>query len=186
MKRISLIASLILIPQLALAWPWSTDMMNQPSVKPQELPDGKDEMYGFPARSVPVQGIPTKIANRDEAKTLTNPIPLSDASLKKGRTLFRIYCAACHGLTGKADSPVSGKIGAISLVQDYVQHDLTEGWVFGTITFGSFIMPAYGVPRGNAEQRGSNDLSVEERWHVVNYVKNGLIKEASVQAAATH
>jgi mono/diheme cytochrome c family protein len=104
--------------------------------------------------------------------------------MKKGRNLFRIYCAACHGLTGKAESPVSGKIGAIELTSDYVQKDLTEGWIFGTITFGSAIMPAYGVPSANAESRGSNDLSVEERWHVVNYVRNGLLKEPSVTTAA--
>jgi len=122
-------------------------------------------------------GIPTKVANRDEAKDLVNPIPVSAASLKKGRNLFRIYCAACHGLTGKADSPVSSKIGAIDLTDDYVQKSLTQGWVWGTITFGSYVMPAYGVPN---EQGGSNDLSVEERWHVVNYLKNGLVKETQV------
>ena len=136
-------------------------------------------MTPFPARSVPVMGIPTKVANRDEAKSLVNPIPVSATSLKIGRNLFRIYCAACHGLSGKADSPVSSKIGAIDLTDDYVQKSLTEGWVWGTITFGSYVMPAYGVP---GEQGGSNDLSVEERWHVVNYVKNGLQKETTVAA----
>jgi mono/diheme cytochrome c family protein len=164
----------MLIPTMALAWPWSQDMMNQPSIKPQE-----GEMTPFPSRSVPVSGIPTRVASREEAKDLANPIPVSAASLQKGRNLFRIYCAACHGLTGKAESPVSGKIGAIDLTDDYVQKTLTEGWVWGTITFGSFVMPAYGVP---GEQGGSNDLSVEERWHVVNYVKNGLVKETQVAA----
>lgn len=174
MKRIALLLAVLTIPSVALAWPWSQDMMNQPSIKPQE-----GVMTPFPARSVPVMGIPTKVANRDETKDLVNPIPVTAASLKKGRNLFRIYCAACHGLSGKADSPVSGKIGAIDLTDDYVQKTLTEGWLWGTITFGSFVMPAYGVP---GEQGGSNDLSVEERWHVVNYVKNGLLKETTVAA----
>ncbi len=170
MKRIMLLLTIVtMVPSVVYAWPWSTDMMNQPSIKPQEgVPNA------FPARSVPVGGIPTRINNRDEAKDLQNPVPVSKASLKKGRTLFRIYCAACHGLSGKADSPVSGKIGAIDLTDDYVQKTLTEGWVYGTITFGSFVMPAYGVPN---EQGGSNDLSVEERWHVVNYLKNALVQE---------
>ena len=140
-------------------------------------------MKPFPKRSVPVGGIPTKVANRDEAKDLVNPMAVSEASLKKGRNLFRIYCAACHGLSGKADSPVSTKIGAIDLTDDYVQKTLTEGWVWGTITFGSYVMPAYGVP---SEEGGSNDLSVEERWHVVNYVKHGLLKEANKAAVATN
>ncbi len=171
-----------LLPGAAFAWPWSTDMVNQPSIKPQE---GK--MMLFPARSIPIQGVPTEVANRDEAKELVNPIPPTEESIKKGRTLFRVICAACHGLTGSRESPVSDKIGAIALNDDYVQKMLTEGWVWGTITFGSAIMPAYGKPTGREDQRGSNDLSVEERWHVVNYVKHGLIKEPPpvVKTAAT-
>jgi len=170
----------VMFPSVVLAWPWSTDMMDQPSIKPQE-----GVMTPFPKHSVPVQGIPTKVANREEAKPLKNPIPLTPASLKKGKTLFRIYCSACHGLTGKADSPVSPKIGAISLVDDYVQHQLTEGWVFGTITFGSYVMPAYGDPEMRDDKRGSDDLSVEERWNVVNYVKHGLAKDAAAEGTQT-
>ncbi|MGD8593494.1 MAG: cytochrome c [Gammaproteobacteria bacterium] len=167
----------LMLPALVQAWPWSQDMMNQPSIKPQE-----GVMYPFPKRSIPVQGVPTKVANREEAKELQNPIPVTEESLKKGRTLFRIICSACHGLTGKADSPVSAKIGAIDLTDDYVQNTLTEGWIWGTITFGSFIMPPYGVP--DPEKGGSNDLSVEERWHVVNYVKHGLANESKAMTAS--
>ena len=177
--KISLILLMMSVPAVVLAWPWSQDMMNQPSIKPQE-----GVMKPFPKRSVPVMGIPTKVANREEAKGLKNPIPATEESIKKGRTLFRIYCSACHGLSGKADSPVSQKVGAIDLTDDYVQKTLTEGWVWGTISFGSYVMPAYGVPN---EQGGSNDLSVEERWHVVNFVKTGMLieaKEAEEAAAA--
>jgi mono/diheme cytochrome c family protein len=170
---ITILSAVLLVPSAVLAWPWSTDMMNQPSIKPQE---GK--ITPFPKRSVPVFGIPTKVANREEATSLKNPIPVSEASLKKGRRLFRIYCAACHGLTGRRDTPVADKIGAIDLTQDYYQTTLSEGYIWGTITFGSVIMPAYGVPTADPMKGGSNDLTVEERWHVVNYVKNGLVGEA--------
>ena len=179
MKRIAVLLTALAIPSAAMAWPWSTDMMNQPSIKPQE-----GVMTPFPARSIPVTGIPTKVANRDEAKNLVNPVMATAESIKNGRTLFRIYCSACHGLAGKADSPVSQKIGAIDLTDAYVQNSLTEGWLLGTIAFGSYVMPAYGVPN---EQGGSNDLTVEERWHVVNYVKTGMVveaKEADAAAAA--
>lgn len=174
MRKYFTIAMLSLMPMQAFAWPWSQDMMDQPSIKPQEgVP------FAFPARSVPVTGIPTKVANREAADSLTNPIPVSEASLKTGKNLFKIYCAACHGLTGTADSPVSPKIGAADLTADYIQN-YSDGWIWGTITFGSAIMPAYGKP---GEGGGSNDLSVEERWHVVNYVKNKLVQDAG--AAAT-
>lgn len=169
----------MLLPAVVFAWPWSTDMMNQPSIKPQETYKGK--IFSFPARSVPTIGKPTTVANRDEAKSLQNPIEASASSMKLGKRLFTIYCSACHGFTGKADSPISPKIGAIDLTTDYVQKDLTEGWIFGTITFGSAIMPAYGKP---GEGGGSNDLSVEERWHVVNYVRNQLTKQSAAKVAS--
>ena len=175
-----LLAAALLLPTAALAWPWSTDMMNQPSIKPQE-----GEMAPFPLRSIPVQGIPTMVKNREEAKSLVNPVPVTTASLKEGKFLYKVYCGACHGNTGAANSPITNKIGAISLVDDYVQGNLTEGWLFGTITFGSYVMPAYGKPSGRDDLRGSNDLSVEERWHVVNYIKHGLVDDNNKAATRT-
>jgi len=163
-----LIIAAAMVPTVAFAWPWSTDMMNQPSIKPQE---GNPAL--FPKRSVPVTGIPTKVKDRAEASDLKNPVAVTDASIKKGRDLYQIICAACHGLSGKADSPVSEKIGAVDLTAEYIQN-YPDGYIYGTITFGSAIMPAYGVVN---EQGGSNDLSPEERWHVVNYLKHQLMKE---------
>ncbi len=177
----------VFFPAMAWAWPWSTDMVDQPAIEPQ-APVSADrlEMYPFPKRSVPLDGLPTVVASREEADTLSNPIPASAASIDQGRTLFKIYCAACHGLTGAGDSPVSGKIGAPPLLDDRIQKTLTEGWLYGTITFGSFLMPAYGAPQNRADQRGSNDLASDERWHIVNYMRNGLVQDAesAVRTAA--
>jgi len=159
----------------AHAWPWSNDMMNQASIKPQE------QITPFPARSIPVSGIPSaQWEDRDATEDLTNPFAPSASSLKTGKVLFKIYCTACHGQTGRAESAVA-KLGmpANDLTDDYVQSELTEGWVFGTITFGSAVMPPYGrAGDQNDEARGSNDLSVDERWHVVNYVKHQLKADA--------
>ncbi len=185
MKRLAILL-LLTAPMVVFAWPWSQDMMNQPSIKPQE-----GTQTPFPKRSVPYSipygGELTQVANREEAKELENPIPVNDKSLKKGKQLFKIYCGACHGLLGKADksSPIAEKIGAIPLIGDYVQKDLTEGWIWGTITYGSYVMPAYGDPTGNADGKGSNDLSVDERWHVVNYLRNQLVADANGGAAVT-
>lgn len=175
MRLKSVIAGALMTPAVALAWPWSTDMMNQPSIKPQE-----GSMVPFPERSIPATGIPTKVASREETREMASPVTASPESIDKGRTLYKIYCAVCHGLTGGADSPVAAKIGAIALHDSYVQENLSEGWIWGTITFGSYVMPAYGVPQG---KRGSNDLNVEERWHVVNYVKHGLTQDHAAAAS---
>jgi len=167
-----------MVPSVAFAWPWSTDMMNQPNIKPQEGVPAP-----FPKRSVPVTGIPTKVKDRAASLDLKNPVPVTEASIKKGRDLFQIICSACHGLSGKADSPVSEKIGAVDLTAEYIQN-YPDGHIWGTITFGSAIMPAYGVPNSEG---GSNDLTVDERWHVVNYLKHQLMKEpASVTTYSTY
>lgn len=177
----------LMFPAVAWSWPWSTDMADQPAIEPQSpVTEDRMEMYPFPKRSVPVGGLQTTVANREEARDLANPVPVNDASVNQGRTLFKIYCAACHGLTGHAESPVSGKIGAPPLADNPYIDGMTEGWIFGTITFGSFLMPAYGAPQARADGRGANDLNIEERWHVVNYVRHGLAKDAqsSVRTAA--
>jgi len=166
---------IVLNATTAHAWPWSNDMMNQASIKPQE------KITPFPARSVPVTGIPSaRWEDRDATEGLKNPHAPDARSLKTGKVLFQIYCAACHGLTGRAESEVAKRgMPANDLTDDYVQKDLTEGWIFGTITFGSAVMPPYGrAGDQNDEARGSNDLSVEERWDVVNYVKHQLRADA--------
>ncbi len=158
----------------AHAWPWSNDMVNQPSIKPQEktLPMLK--------RSVPITGVATPWADRDATEALKNPVAATGESVRLGRKMFRIYCAACHGLTGRAESPVAEKIGAPDLTDPDLMDDLSEGWIFGTITFGSAIMPPYGRAGDmNDEARGANDLSVEERWHVVNYITHQLRNDAA-------
>lgn len=181
--KIILIA--MLFPVVAWAWPWSVDMADQPAIEPQHpVVDG--EMMPFPLRSVPVTGIPTSYASREETRELENPYSPDDAaSINEGRMLFTIYCAACHGRAGAGNAPVGLKIGAPPLLDTYFQEVLTEGWVFGTITFGSALMPAYGIPASRSDQRGSNDLSVEERWHVVNYVRNAMVEEAERNSTRT-
>ena len=180
MKLRGVIAGVMLVPSVAMAWPWSTDMMNQPNIKPQE-----GTMVPFPTRSIPIQGLGPLVANREETREMVNPISATAESVKEGRVLYKIYCATCHGTTGNpADAPVGGKIGAIALNDDYVQQTMSEGWIWGTITFGSYVMPSYGVPRAREDSRGSNDLSVEERWHVVNYIKHGMVKDHAARTAA--
>lgn len=168
-------AILTLAVSEAHAWPWSNDMMNQASIKPQE------KTTPFPARSVPVTGIPSaQWEDRDATEHLANPHAPSASSIKQGKVLFQIYCATCHGDTGRAESEVVKRgMPANDLTDEYVQDEMTEGWIFGTITFGSAVMPPYGRAGDmNDAARGSNDLSVDERWHVVNYVKHQLKDDA--------
>jgi len=168
MKKFLLILCMLALPTAVMAWPWSRDLMNQPSIKPQEGP-----LNTYPNDSVPVGGPWTKVADRDAADQMKNPVAATKKSIDMGHALFQTYCFPCHGASGKGDGPV-GKIfetEPADLSSDYVKDDLTDGWIWGTITFGSYIMPRYGY-----------DMSPTERWHVVNYIRNVLEKRMTAES----
>lgn len=174
-RLLLLVVAVLPLAQEATAWPWSQDMMNQPSIKPQEPYKGR--LFRSPRRAIPITGRPTQVPDRNAANSLKNPFAPTSESISQGRQLYTIYCSACHGATGQADTPVSQLLFAANLSTQRVQQELTEGWLWGTITFGSTIMPGYGRV---GPQGGSNDLTSDERWHVVNFVRHGLPKKPTV------
>ncbi len=175
MKKLSLAIVLLLAPALAQAWPWSMDMANQISTKPQESPDPANPgMTNFPARSVPVPGTMVNVKDADAAEKLKDPVQADEKSIAKGGQLFAIYCVPCHGKLGKGDGYVGQKfiVQPADLTSDTTK-ERTDGYIWAHITFGGPIMPTYG-----------NDLNPTERWHVINYVRKVLQKaEAPVSEA---
>ena len=164
MNKSICIALLALAPSMAFAWPWSMDMANQISVKPQS---GPEATRPFPSRSVPMEGTRTSLRVHDKAQAqlLTNPNPPSAASVGRGRKLYQIYCVACHGESGTGDGLVGAKLvlKPFDLTGDRVQKEVPEGYIFGYVSFGGAIMPSY-----------ANDLYPAERWDVINYLRHGL------------
>ena len=181
MKKLSLAIALLIAPSLAHAWPWSHDMANQVSVKPQESPDSANPgMTLFPKRSVPVAGTTVRVADADAARNMTNPVAPDDASVAKGEHLFNIYCTPCHGVSGTGDGLVGAKLvmQPWNLTNSNEMHswnaaEYPDGYIFGYMSLGGAVMPSY-----------ANDLSATERWHVVNYIRKVLQKTPAAQAAA--
>jgi mono/diheme cytochrome c family protein len=105
---------------------------------------------------VPVQG-PDLIAG--EPASL--PVPSSPNSLQRGKTLFGINCVMCHGAGGTGN----GAVGAFfnpkpfNLTSSAVQN-LQDNELFLVITQGFGVMPP-----------AAENLSPEERWDVINYVR---------------
>ncbi len=174
MKSFRWIILLALIPSLAMAWPWSKDMANQISVKPQE---GPDSVRSFPQRSVPMDGTKTTpyIHDHDAAIKLPNPNPATPESIARGKAMFKIYCVPCHGTSGTGDGLVGAKliVRPFDLTADRVQKEMPEGYIFAQVTFGGALMPSYG-----------NDMYPTERWDLVNYVRHGLKAEQSAAVGA--
>jgi hypothetical protein len=90
---------------------------------------------------------------------LTNPTPVSPASLANGRKYYQINCAVCHGDAGLGNGPaVKYGMAGINIVMD-VTKGRPDGYIYGIIRNGRGLMPTY------------NRIEEMDRWDVVNYVR---------------
>jgi S-disulfanyl-L-cysteine oxidoreductase SoxD len=141
----------------AFGWPWSTDMMYQPSIKPYEEP------LPYPDLSITNKGIRVvPIIPREEFEEMTvNPVSPDKASLENGEALFKNFCVVCHGPEGKGDGPVIKKgFYPVNLTAPPTQAR-TDGFLYAYIRFGGKVMmPSY---RESISEKGA--------WDVVNYVR---------------
>jgi mono/diheme cytochrome c family protein len=139
---------------LAYGWPWSTDMMKQPSIKPQAAP------RTMPENSVPIQGKEPPMDRMEAGKKLHNPVEATAASVANGNRLFHIYCAACHGPEAKGNGPVAKKFIPPPDLTMEVFRQRPDGFIYETIRTGGPIMPSQG-----------DALLAQERWDIVNYLR---------------
>lgn len=105
-------------------------------------------MYNIPTDSI-------GIAER----TLTNPIPETEASLAEGKVLYSRYCQHCHGESGKGDGPVAAQYKGVPNYASDALKTLNDGHIFHVITNGKGRMWPHG-----------SQVSPEERWKIVQYV----------------
>ena len=132
---------------------WLSFMEIQPSYKQMEDP------RPVPERSIPVEG-PISIPNMGAPG---NPVEADETSVARGAELFAINCVPCHGAEGTGNGPVA------AFLQERKPADLTsavvkslsDGAIFLTISNGKlpFMVPM------------NENLTVRERWDVVNYVR---------------
>ena len=162
------IAVLLLTSQASLGWayPWDQDMVDQPIAKPQRslAPAGPGSIPIAGGETLPA---PTTVEGMSDAKdaaaAVPNPVPATPESLAEGEYLYQMNCLVCHGQQGQGDGPVGLKFvtkSPVDLHEDYTQEQ-ADGQLFFTLTRGRELMPFY-----------RDALSVEERWHVINYVKH--------------
>ena len=107
--------------------------------------------------------VPYEIPNTPEGYALAKASlksPLDSLSLdaEKGKTLFNVYCAICHGEKGDGKGNLVVKEKFLG-VPNYKEREITEGSIFHVITYGLNSMGSH-----------ANQLSQEERWQVTDYV----------------
>lgn len=160
--RYLLLLLFMVAPDLTMALPWSRDMFNQPSVKPQES-------YPLPVPTgiVSIQGAEKETDSRAKAVRIVNPVRPEAASIARGKTMYNIYCAVCHGKSGKGDGIVGKKfIPPTDLTGSYIRMK-PDGDVYFTIRNGGLaVMPRYG-----------DAITATDRWHIINYIRTRFSDE---------
>ncbi len=99
-----------------------------------------------------------------------NPVELTADVLARGQLQFNIYCATCHGVSGRGDGLVNRRAQRLmastwvqpsSLHEDTLYQDVyPDGKLFNTITHGIRKMGGYGA-----------QIKVRDRWALVGYVR---------------
>lgn len=132
---------------------WVSFMEIQPSYRAMEDP------LPPPSQSFPIEGaivIPGMGAPE-------NPTIADDASLARGAELFAINCQMCHGADGAGSGPV-----APFLIQ-FKPADLTSAIAQSKSDGSMFLTISNGVD-GRMPALNEN-LTVSERWDVVNFLR---------------
>ena len=95
----------------------------------------------------------------EDTRKLKNPIKAASASIQKGKDVYEKHCARCHGTKGDGKGPESARLNpkATNFKESHGER-MTDGELFWKITTGRGSMPSF-----------EKDLTVEERWHVINY-----------------
>jgi len=89
---------------------------------------------------------------------LKSPLDSLSRDMDKGKELFEIYCAICHGTSGNGKGKLVTQEKFLG-VPSYADRVITEGSIFHVQTYGLNAMGSH-----------ANQLSVKERWLVAAYV----------------
>lgn len=115
-------------------------------------------------QQVIMHGLPAAYANAHD------PLPASEAKLRRGRTLFDAHCAACHGSTGHGSGPEAFALVPAPADLEWLARTPkkpSESYMYWTIAEGGrqfeSDMPAF-----------KGKLSKKDIWAVIAYVRAGL------------
>jgi mono/diheme cytochrome c family protein len=121
--------------------------------------EGQLPVAGTINRGFDVYDYPNSTAGYDAAKaTLKSPLDSTSVDMEKGKALYEIYCAICHGNAGDGKGKLVTQ-GKYLGVPNYKDRPITEGSIFHVQQYGINSMGSY-----------ANQMSKDERWLVTAYV----------------
>ena len=150
---------------------WAAEMHYTQTYRPQEPPRLDSPPGAVPYKFAGDERTLTRAAHVDPADytSLVNPrageAAPGTAGYDEAVELYRWNCSHCHGMEGAGDGRVNEFLKAYSYVPvpnlaDEATVEKTDGDIYGILTDGVLVMPAF-----------RNLLSVEDRWLLVDYVR---------------
>jgi mono/diheme cytochrome c family protein len=112
------------------------------------------------------------------SKNFANPLPaLSAIQFKEAARLYLINCGICHGEKLDGNGPLwKGGDGPFPAApKNFMADDMktmAEGTMFHSVTYGKNLMGSY-----------ASQLSTEQRWMIIHYIKEKQAASASTTAA---
>ena len=98
----------------------------------------------------------------DAKANLKNPLPYTEENLTKGKALYTVYCAVCHGDKGDGQGTLVEREKILGVPSyDDPGRSITEGSVYHAMYYGLNNMGSYAV-----------QTSIKERWQIDHYVMN--------------
>jgi cytochrome c len=102
-------------------------------------------------------------------KELSNPFETSDENLEKGKQLFGMFCAHCHGYNGDGKGSITHPVySAIPSYADDVMIRRTGGHMNELKAGNIYHAIYYGL---NAMGPHNSQLTNDERWLITMYVQ---------------
>ena len=114
------------------------------------------------------------------SKNFANPMPaLSALQFREATRLYLIYCGICHGDKLDGNGPLwKGGDGPFPAApKDLMAADMkamSQGTMFHSVTYGKNLMGSY-----------ASQLSTEQRWMIIHYIKEKQAASGIAPAAAS-
>jgi len=158
--------------------PGMDDSVPFDTYEPSKLDPAKPTLLLPPEGTVPMDHEPFAYGRSTEeaeraGRELSNPYT-SSADLARGKQVYEVFCAVCHGAGGQGDGPIIGRFpNPPSLLANRAK-TLPDGHLFHIITHGQGIMAPYAV-----------QVRPADRWKAILHIRTLQGIEPAVRTATT-
>jgi outer membrane protein OmpA-like peptidoglycan-associated protein len=141
---------------------WGTEQERYEMSKPRTYPEGTI------ARGKEIYHYEDTDADRARAtrEIVENPVSFSKKGFERGKQLYGTYCGVCHGAKGDGNGILYNDgngpypLAPANLLKDTFKN-ANDGLIYHAIMYGRNAMGSY-----------KDKLDEEERWLVINYIRN--------------